>query len=195
MQVFVNGMIAGGTLTDSTGKYTLTRVPPGRNLVVARAIGYETSLATITVAASETVVLDFAVEPTHMRMAPWGSGILFGRVLAADGRSPVGGAEILLADWQGIRTATDSAGRYTLTRVPEGEQVILVRLVGYMESRKTITVAARQTAELDFVLARAEPADQDPGSNRRGLWLAGVLRGEAADDELRDVDVPETGRR
>ena len=71
---------------------------------------------------------------------------------------------------------------------------MVARAIGYETSLVTITVSAMQAAELDFVLARTEPADQDPGSNRRGLWLAGVLRGEAVDDELRDVDVLETGR-
>ncbi len=66
-QVFVAGTVIGA-LTDAEGRYSLSGVPAGAQVVTVRLIGYREASRTITVTAGETVVLDFTVEQTTTRL-------------------------------------------------------------------------------------------------------------------------------
>ena len=65
-QVFVAGTVTG-TLTDANGAYFLSGVPAGEQVVTVRLIGYRQTSKRVTVAAGETVILDFSVEQTAVR--------------------------------------------------------------------------------------------------------------------------------
>ncbi|WP_420615523.1 YfbK domain-containing protein [Candidatus Palauibacter sp.] len=65
-QVFVAGTVTG-TLTDANGAYFLSGVPAGEQVVTVRLIGYRQTSKRVTVAAGETVTLDFSVEQTAVR--------------------------------------------------------------------------------------------------------------------------------
>lgn len=49
-------------------------------------------------------------------------------------------------------TLTTAAGRFLLLSVPPGEYTLIARFVGYSEARRTITVAADQTTQVDIPL-------------------------------------------
>ena len=105
------------------------------------------------------------------------TGAVRGNVADAAGNAPVAGAEVFVAG-TAIGARTDAAGAYALRDVPAGEQVIVVRLIGYAEARRTVTVVAGQTAELDFTLQQTPMRIQD-------VTVTGVR--EAAD--ARDMPV------
>jgi TonB-linked SusC/RagA family outer membrane protein len=65
--------------------------------------------------------------------------------------APVFAAQVMV-EGTSIQTLTRADGRYSLTRVPAGQQTIRVRVLGYEETTQTVMVAADETVTLDFQL-------------------------------------------
>ena len=82
---------------------------------------------------------------------PAETGTVRGTVTDTTSGAPVGGAQVFVRGTV-IQALTDEAGAYSLANVPLGEQVIVVRLVGFEEARKTVTITANRTTTLDFAL-------------------------------------------
>ncbi len=69
--VGVNVYLEGTTLgaaTRSNGEYEIKRVPPGSYTLVASMIGYKTEKQSVTVAAGETVTVNFTLEQDVLEM-------------------------------------------------------------------------------------------------------------------------------
>ena len=79
------------------------------------------------------------------------TGTVQGTVLDATAGFGVAGAQVFVAGTT-IGTLTDAEGAYSLSGVPAGEQVVTVRLIGYREASRTVTVAAGETVTLDFTV-------------------------------------------
>ncbi|WP_419950433.1 YfbK domain-containing protein [Candidatus Palauibacter sp.] len=79
------------------------------------------------------------------------TGTVRGTVVDAESIAPVPGAQVFVAGTV-IGTLTDGTGGYSLTNVPAGEQVVTVRLIGYRELSRRVTVVAGQTVEVDFAV-------------------------------------------
>ncbi|WP_428276918.1 YfbK domain-containing protein [Candidatus Palauibacter sp.] len=77
------------------------------------------------------------------------TGAVRGTVLDATAGVGVAGAQVFVAGTT-IGTLTDADGGYSLSGVPAGERVVTVRLIGYRETSKSITVTAGETVTLDF---------------------------------------------
>ena len=91
---------------------------------------------------------------------PAETGTVRGTVTDTTSGAPVGGAQVFVRGTV-IQALTDEAGAYSLANVPIGEQVIVVRLVGFEEARKTVTITANRTTTLDFALAQTAIRIQD----------------------------------
>ena len=72
-----------------------------------------------------------------------------GTVTDAQSGQPIAGAQVAVRG-TGIGTLTNNDGRYVLTNVPAGRVEIRVEYIGYSPRQSTITVAAGETATLDF---------------------------------------------
>lgn len=72
-----------------------------------------------------------------------------GTVTDAQTGQPVSGAQVVVRGTS-IGTLTNNDGRYVLTNVPAGRLEIRVEYIGYSPQQQTITVAAGETATLDF---------------------------------------------
>ncbi len=66
-QVYIPGTRIG-TLTDTDGTFTLIVVPAGEYEVRVEIIGYRTEAEIVSVGAGETQVLEFALEPSVLRL-------------------------------------------------------------------------------------------------------------------------------
>lgn len=77
------------------------------------------------------------------------TGAVAGRVIDASTQQPVVGATVTVADVGGL---TNTTGRFLITGVPAGPQTVRVRQIGYAEATQEVTVAAGQTATLEFAL-------------------------------------------
>jgi len=109
------------------------------------------------------------------------TGTVQGRVFDSTSNAGVGGAQVFVAGTV-VGTLTDAEGRYSLSGVPPGEQVVTVRLIGYREASKTITVTAGETVTLDFTVERTALRQQD-------LTVTGAA------DEARRLGLPYTVER
>ncbi len=96
-------------------------------------------------------------DPSHAQSE---TGTVRGNVLDATASVGVAGAQVFVAGTV-IGTLTDAEGSYSLSGVPPGEQAITVRLIGYREVSKTVTVTAGETVTLDFTVEQTALRIQD----------------------------------
>ncbi|WP_420442096.1 YfbK domain-containing protein [Candidatus Palauibacter sp.] len=95
--------------------------------------------------------------PSHAQSE---TGVVRGKVLDATANVGVAGAQVFLTGTT-IGTLTGAEGGYSLSRVPPGEQIVTVRLTGYREAAKSVTVAAGATVTVDFTVEQTALRWQD----------------------------------
>jgi TonB-linked SusC/RagA family outer membrane protein len=83
-----------------------------------------------------------------------GTGSVIGQVIDARSGQALGGAAVAI---QGtlLGAATGTDGRYRITGVATGPQVVVVRRIGYSATRRPVTVAAGQEVTADFGMQAA----------------------------------------
>lgn len=67
VQVYIGGT-GIGALTNAAGRFLLLNVPAGEHPLVAEIVGYRSGSQTVTVAAGQSVVADFALEQTAITL-------------------------------------------------------------------------------------------------------------------------------
>ena len=80
------------------------------------------------------------------------TGTVAGELKDAETGESLVGANIIV-EGTDLGVATDIDGRYTLRRVPEGEQTILFRYIGYQEKRVDVTITAGERETVNVELA------------------------------------------
>ena len=80
------------------------------------------------------------------------AGILRGIVTDTTGR-PLANVEVLSVNAKRA-TRTDAGGRFTLAKLPFGQQLILARLPGYQPADQAVNMLDAQVPELSFTLRR-----------------------------------------
>jgi hypothetical protein len=86
-----------------------------------------------------------------------GTAMLTGIVRGAEGR-PIAGAQVRLADAASV-TRTDSLGRFTLTNLPAGTQLLQVKQLGYFAADENIELRRGATSTRDIRLSRVVSLD------------------------------------
>ncbi|HJR62568.1 MAG TPA: carboxypeptidase-like regulatory domain-containing protein, partial [Gemmatimonadaceae bacterium] len=87
-------------------------------------------------------------------------GSVRGRVTDAGTGVPVVGATVEVENTP-LTATTGEDGSYRLARVPDGEQVLVARRIGYAKMRRSITVTGGQQLEVNFALTESvSPLDQ-----------------------------------
>ena len=81
-------------------------------------------------------------------------GTVTGQVTDKSNQQPVAGAQVLIVGTS-LQARTSREGRYTIAKVPAGQYQVQLRLIGYATATQSVTVAAGETASLDFVLTPA----------------------------------------
>jgi len=79
------------------------------------------------------------------------AGTVIGRVTDARSGDPIGGAAVRV-EGTALIVETSRDGRFRLTRVPVGQQVVTARGIGYKMGGQTVTVSAGAEVTADFVL-------------------------------------------
>lgn len=92
-----------------------------------------------------------AVAWTAPLLAQGPNGTIRGRVIDARSQQPVAGVVIVVGDGE-YSALTGTEGRYTISRVAPGTYSVTASMLGYAEATQSVTVAAGQTANLDFAL-------------------------------------------
>jgi len=120
----------------STGKMTtciLTRVVKGLHIVKVEKAGYEAQERTVTVDAGRTANVNFTLKgigKIRVTSTPTGAGIYL----------------------DGVDTGQQTA--CTLEDVPVGSHTVRAEKDGYETQKKTVTVSAGATADVNFILAK-----------------------------------------
>ncbi len=79
------------------------------------------------------------------------SGRIEGRVVDAETRAPLVGANVVI-EGTTLGAAADAKGKYVVTAVPAGEYKLVVFMMGYKSGAKKVEVHAGATAIVDFEL-------------------------------------------
>jgi hypothetical protein len=173
----VTQMRGASVKTGANGEYRMCGVPSGTMLSLQ--VQYEGRAGTIVrLAVSDdegAAVRELSISP---RTSPTASALdSVARVLAVDGRDstreelklvgtaglsgqvrslagePVADAEVRVRDARAT-AVTDSAGRYTLTGLPAGTQLLLVRHLGYLIVEQPVELRSEKTVTRDVLLRR-----------------------------------------
>jgi TonB-dependent SusC/RagA subfamily outer membrane receptor len=99
--------------------------------------------------AATILLAGVVVEPVQAQQ-----GIVAGQVTDKSNQQPVPGAAVLIVGTS-LQARTSREGRYTITHVPPGKYNVQVRLIGFATTTQPLTVAAGETATIDFSLAAA----------------------------------------
>lgn len=142
-----SGIVVASTLTDQEGNYILTGLAPGEYNVIFSADGYVRSTFMITLSPNETAVLNAALEPTPATIT--------GNVSDANTLAPIENAIIQVFTLDGTLlgvTLTDMNGNYTISGLPGGTVVLVVRAQGYQSQMQNVSVTRGSTATVNFLL-------------------------------------------
>jgi uncharacterized protein YfaS (alpha-2-macroglobulin family) len=151
-QVYLEGTGRGG-LTDESGEYVLTDVPPGRYVLVAEMLGYATERRRIALRPGGRVRADFSLEDQAIGVADLRLNAQVAEVYGQRDASATGPPILLRADFTALAAfvgsaRTDADGRVTVpAKVPDNltrYRVIAVAAAGAKEFGKgesTLTVA------------------------------------------------------
>ncbi|GAC1478679.1 MAG: TonB-dependent receptor [Gemmatimonadaceae bacterium] len=118
-----------------------------------------------------------------------GSGRIAGRVVGADGARPLPSATVILVG-TARATATDTAGRFTLTDIPAGVRRVQVRRLGFLSATHTVTVVAGETTTADFELVASPIQLQEIKTVGYGTQESRTVTGAVATvtaEKLKDV--------
>ncbi|PYO26207.1 MAG: hypothetical protein DMD73_13145, partial [Gemmatimonadetes bacterium] len=107
------------------------------------------SIRPLGIAAALFVAAGLAAGPVSAQQ-----GSVAGQVTDKSNQQPVAGAAVLVGGTS-LQARTGREGRYSLTNVAPGRYQVQVRFIGFATATQTVTVAAGQTATLDFALTPA----------------------------------------
>jgi len=142
-------LVAGAT--DTTGKYVVGGIPTGRTIASVSAQGFLPAEQRVVVIQDSSGVgndpVDFELVATSSKAT------VKGRVIDLITRDPVAGASVEVGGRPPVLTPAD--GRFEVTEVPVGEQVIQVTVQEYDPLTRTITVLPSM-ADLQIELAPTE---------------------------------------
>jgi TonB-linked SusC/RagA family outer membrane protein len=77
-----------------------------------------------------------------------------GQVTDKSNQQPVAGAQVMIVGTS-LQARSGREGRYAIAKVPTGQLQVQVRLIGFATATQPVTVAAGETATLDFALTPA----------------------------------------
>jgi protocatechuate 3,4-dioxygenase beta subunit len=140
---------SGSTVTDSSGNYTLSSVPPGTYTVTASATGYTTESGSVTVTVGVTAPKSFTLIAT--------SGISGAVTDTETPAQPISGATIHYAGTGGNTasgtTTTNSIGGYTFNGVSPGTYTVTASATGFTPPpAQNVTVTAGTSATANFTM-------------------------------------------
>lgn len=136
--------------TDTAGAFELTALPAGARPLEVRARGYAPERVTARVPAGGVVRLGLRLAPAEEEVQ---GATVRGRVVAQGTDEPLADVAVQI-EGTGLGVFTDSAGRYRITGVPPGPQVLRASRIGYGTARLSLTLAPEETVRRRIELAR-----------------------------------------
>ena len=166
IQVFtLYGRLLGTTLTDMDGNYTISGLPGGNIVVIARASGYQSQLQTVTLVRGNTGTLNFLLLDNPASVSGSVTDIQTGEPISQVLVQifPIGSQVPIRS------TLTDPNGFYILTGLPSGTYVVRFTAPGYPVKEVTIALQEGEDRKLDVQLGEIVPP---PPSNLRPVCIS-----------------------
>jgi hypothetical protein len=137
------GPVARAT-TRSGGTVPIPELVPGQHTVTVTAAGFMAAESAAAVVGGRTTSVQITLTPQ-----PPQTGTIDGRVRAAGVALP--GAEVALPT-ANRGTLTGGDGRFRFTNVPAGAHTLVIRLSGFLQATRAVTLLAGATVDLDIEL-------------------------------------------
>ena len=158
-------------LTDSSGNYSISGIPPGSYTLDAYAVNYQSGTSTSTISANQTKTVNFSLQSSP--------GTISGTVTSALGSTPIAGAlvEVNLNNTLIFSTLTDSAGNYSISGVAPNTYAVHAHANTYQTAiNNNVVVTANMTTTVNFSLQSNPGAAEGTVTNSvTGLPLSGVF--------------------
>lgn len=106
------------------------------------------------IAAAVMLGLAGAGTSARAQVPPTGGGAVEGVVRDAGTQQPLANAQVFVAG-TAIGASTSAAGAFRLTNVPVGTVEVRVRLIGYAQQSRSVTVTLGETARVEFALQQS----------------------------------------
>lgn len=180
----INQQRAGAVAVDSVGQYRLCGIPVDTYLLVqVQHDGRAGSALRLNVSQAGVVVRDLSFSAEASRsiaaldsvaadttpVAPLtGTATITGTVHGAKGL-PLAAAEIRVLDAAG-GTRSDSLGRFTLSGLPGGTQLLETRHIGYLLSQLPVELRSSKSVSQEVALTRIVSLDSIRVIARRGRY-------------------------
>lgn len=160
-------VVYGHALTNSTGNYVISNIPPGYAIVLASKDGFRRADRRVTVYGGRELRVDFRLQP----VVPVSTGGIAGTVKSASDQTPIAGAVVRIApvnttSFDAMRppdlpreVLTDENGEYGFRNVPVGSYKVAAAKAGFVQQSKSAVVQTSLTTEVNFLLAAAPAVD------------------------------------
>lgn len=106
------------------------------------------------IAAAVMLGLAGAGTSARAQVPPTGGGAVEGVVRDAGTQQPLANAQVFVAG-TAIGASTSATGAFRLTNVPVGTVEVRVRLIGYAQQSRSVTVTLGETARVEFALQQS----------------------------------------
>jgi protocatechuate 3,4-dioxygenase beta subunit len=146
VEVNLNNVVIFSTLTNGSGNYTITGVPPGSYVMHAHSDTYQTGILGAVVQSDQTTTVNFSLQSNP--------GTVSGTVTSASSGLPIAGATVEV-NIDGVvlySTLTDPSGQYLIAGVPPGSYIIHAHATNYQTGILGANVQSDQTTTVNFSL-------------------------------------------
>jgi outer membrane receptor for ferrienterochelin and colicin len=113
-------------------------------------------------------------------------GVVSGKVIDAMTGEPLIGANVVLMN-TAIGAAANMDGEYTITRMPAGEQTLVIRYLGYVTATVQVTVIPGETVVLDISLQPDHVSGEEVVIYTQALGQANAIRQQLSSNTIVNV--------
>ena len=146
VEVNLSSIVIDSAVTDSSGNYSISGMPPGSYIVNAYSANYQTGTTGAIVLSNETTTVDFSLQPNP--------GTVVGTVTRAQSGLPISGAlvELSLNDAVIFSVLTDSSGNYSISGISPARYTVDAYAANYQAGTSSAVVSSNQTTRVNFSL-------------------------------------------
>ncbi len=140
----------GSKRSDENGQFLFENLLAGEYKLTAEKNGFITEVTTLLVSNGLTTSAEIEMMPEDTSTANT-KGNLFGKVINSVSEEPIKNVFISTTPSFGS-VLTDSLGVFRINNIPEGNYIIIVNKLNYVDASEDITMVGGKTSELNFNL-------------------------------------------
>jgi len=144
------------TTTNSTGHYLFESILGQSYTITVSKTGYQTYSTTVDASAGGTITVPDITLQEVPKHKVWGYVTYPDNTPASGITVSISGGSVYLSD------ATDTAGMYEFTNIPEGTYTISITVSGYQPISQSITVSADTRRDVQLVSSTTPPSKTIP---------------------------------